>query len=87
MNRKRRIEITIENRLLVIRRFPLPAVWCPECSATTLMITPEEAATLVGVSTRTIYAQVESGQFHFVETTAGKLMVCPNSLPTSTSTS
>lgn len=83
MNRKRRIEITVENRLLIIRRFPLPTVWCAECPAPTLMITPEEAATLVGVSTRMIYAQVETGQFHFVETTAGKLMVCPNSLLTS----
>ena len=84
MNRKRRIEITVENTLLIIRRSPLPLVWCAECPAPTQMLAPEEAAALLGVNTRTIYVQVESGRLHFVETPEGKLLVCPNSLSTST---
>ena len=84
MNRKRKIEITVENTLLIIRRSPLPPVWCVECPAPTQMLAPEEAAALLGVSTRAIYARAEAGQLHFVETPEGKLLVCPNSLSTST---
>jgi hypothetical protein len=84
MNRKRRIEITVENRLLIIRRSVLAPLWCTECPAPVQMITPEEAAVLTDASTRAIYARVEDGQFHFVETPDGRLLICPNSLFTST---
>ena len=83
MNRKRRVKITVENNLLVVRRSSQTLVWCPECPARIQMITPEEAATLTGVSTRTIYRWVEVEHPHFTETSEGRLLVCPNSLPLS----
>ncbi|MBI1762568.1 MAG: helix-turn-helix domain-containing protein [Acidobacteria bacterium] len=84
MNRKRRIEITVEKTLLIVRRTSSLPVWCPACPAPAQLITPETAAALLGVSTRTLYRKVEAGQFHFVETAEGKLLVCPNSLITAT---
>jgi len=83
MNRTRRIKITIENKLLVVRRSSQTLVWCSECPAQIQMITAEEAATLTGVSTRTIYRWVEVEHPHFTETGEGRLMVCPNDLPLS----
>jgi excisionase family DNA binding protein len=80
------MEITVETSLLIFRRgtnqFP---VWCIDCSSPVQLITPEEAAVLTGVSTRTVYRRVERGHLHFVETDAGRLLVCPNCLPTSIS--
>jgi excisionase family DNA binding protein len=80
MNRKRRIEVTVENSLMIVRRSAHAPVWCAECPTRIQMITPDEAAALTGVSTRTIYRWVETHQLHFVETEAGRLLVCPDSL-------
>ena len=40
------------------------------------MITPDEAAALSGVSTRTIYRWLESGSIHFSETSASGMLIC-----------
>jgi len=44
------------------------------------MITPEEAAALCEVSTRTIYRWLESGAIHFSETASEGLLICLSSL-------
>lgn len=44
------------------------------------MVTPEAAAVVAGVSTRTVYRWVEAGKIHFAETPAGLVLVCLNSL-------
>jgi hypothetical protein len=80
------MEITIETSLLAFRSGTNPAaVSCIECSRPVQMITLEEPAVLAGVSTRTVYRGVERGQLHFVESEAGRLLICPNSLPPSIS--
>ena len=83
------MEITVESRRLVLRRNPTQAatadavrVWCAECPPQIPLLTPDEAAALACVSTRTIYRWVESQQVHYLETSGGRLLVCPNSLPT-----
>lgn len=82
MTKKRRVEITVEQRSLVLRRTVKEAnvtvVFCPHCASPT--ISPEQAAALTGVSTRAVYRQVEQGQLHFVETEIGQLLLCLNSL-------
>jgi hypothetical protein len=83
MNRKRRVRITVENTTLFVRRSVQTSGWCPECPAQIQMISPEEAAALTGVSTRTIYRWVEVENPHFTETSEGSLLICPNSLPLS----
>ena len=89
MKTRRRMEITVEQRTLVLRRtvhrVPLETVWCLQCPAQTLLVTPEEAARLASVSPRTIYRWVESEQVHYLETSEGELLVCLNSLPTTIS--
>lgn len=84
MKKKRTLEITVENRTLVFRRNSYRAhPHCPQCAATVLL-TPDEAATIAQTTTRTIFHWVELGQLHFVETDEGQLLICPNSLLTPT---
>ncbi len=81
MKKKRTIEITVEHRTLVFRRdFHRAQTHCPQCAATVLL-TPDEAATIARTNIRTIFHWVELGQLHFVETDEEGLLICPNSLP------
>jgi len=82
---RRRIEIIVETRQVVIRRRTNQAPgWCAECSSAVQLITPEEAAALACISTRTIYRRVEAGQLHFNETAEQSPLICLNSLLRST---
>ena len=77
----KRTEITVEtHRVQVIRRARrVEQAWCAACADMVRMVTPEEAAAVTGVSTRTIYCRVEADQLHFTETPEGRLRVCFNS--------
>jgi hypothetical protein len=44
------------------------------------MVTPEQAAAIVGSSVRAVNQSVEAGRVHFLETPDGGLLVCVNSL-------
>jgi hypothetical protein len=44
------------------------------------MITPNEAAKLAGISSRSVYRLVEAESIHFTETHDGLLLICLNSL-------
>ena len=44
------------------------------------MVTPDEAAQLGSVSTRTIYRRIETGRLHFTETDKGFSLICLQSL-------
>jgi excisionase family DNA binding protein len=75
------MEITVETSLMVIRRGTnLAPVWCDECSSPVQLITPEAAAVLANVSTRTVYRWVEAGQLHFIETAKQAPLICLNSV-------
>ena len=52
------------------------ARWCPTCAAAVVMLTPENAIGVAGVSARVVYRLVESGKVHFAETREGVLLVC-----------
>lgn len=45
------------------------------------MITPNQAATLARVSSRTIYRWIEDARLHFTEEVGGLLLVCADSVP------
>jgi excisionase family DNA binding protein len=47
------------------------------------MVTPDEAAQLCQVSTRTIYRRIETGRLHFMETEKGFSLICIQSLESS----
>ena len=44
------------------------------------MVTPDEAAQVCQVSSRTIYRRIESGRLHFSETERGFALICLQSL-------
>ena len=82
MTVRRTREITIQTtETLSVRLDQVTAdVTCAECGADVPMLTPEAVAAAFGLSLRGIYRQVEAGRVHFQETSAGRLLVCPNSL-------
>ncbi len=83
MKRTKRMEITVETRLMVIRRLTNQApVWCIQCASPVQFITPGQAAVLAGVNTRTLYRWVESDQLHLVESANVEPLICLNSLLT-----
>ena len=78
MKRKKSTVVTIEtHKLTVVRplREPINA-WCEQCAAESQMLTPENAATLLGVAPREIYRRVENGALHFLESANGALLIC-----------
>lgn len=79
---KRRIEINIDRQRLVVlkRRGGAVAEWCGDCGEQVAMLTPDQAAVIANVSSRTIYRRVEAGEMHYTETAEGLLLVCANSL-------
>ena len=82
MTKKRGTEITVETeRVLVIRRrYRAVEEWCVGCNETVLMIRPDQAAAVAGVSLRSIFTEVEAATLHFVEKPDGMLLICLNSL-------
>jgi excisionase family DNA binding protein len=79
----RRTVMRIEtHELTVIRRLgPAVQAWCAACQARVEMLTPDQAAELAQVSSRTIYRWIETGKLHFTETPKGMLYVCRKSIP------
>jgi helix-turn-helix protein len=62
-----RTETTLEaHEIWVIKRSRRKAaLWCKQCAEDTERLTPEEAAKLMNVSTRTIYRWAEAERIHF----------------------
>ena len=88
MRKRTEIDIQIDEVMVVsTSRVGIPQLPCPVCADTradtgadSVMVTPEEAAAIAGVTVRTIYARVESDSVHFLETPDGLLLLCANSL-------
>ena len=82
MKRRESIGGGAEKRQVVIinRPFVSPQKRCDRCTEPSGMITPDEAAALCDVSTRTIYRWLESGVIHFSETATEGLLICLSSL-------
>ncbi len=55
-------------------------MWCLACRRQVQMVTPEQAAQVLGESARTIYRWVEAGKIHFAEPREGLLLICRDSL-------
>ena len=54
--------------------------FCETCDERPPMLTVTEAAQFAGMSSRTIFQLIETGQLHFRETAANLLLVCFNSI-------
>jgi excisionase family DNA binding protein len=66
--------------VIINRPFVSPLKSCDKCKAPNGMVTPDEAASLYEVSTRTIYQWLELGTLHFTETVGEGLLICLSSL-------
>ena len=76
-----RLEITVKyERVLRVAEGRRLYAWCAVCGGEAEVVTPEEAALLLGVSSRTVYRRVEAGEFHSSETAEGLLRVCLDSI-------
>ena len=80
----KRTEITIETDRIVVlsRRKVSVASWCRECNRRVSMVTVDEAASIAGVSSRTVYRWIETERIHSIETSERLLLACLHSLMT-----
>lgn len=80
---KNKTTITVETweRTTIRRGAPQTIIArCESCGVETKMISPDETARFFGVALRRIYRRIENGDFHFVETETGALLICGGSL-------
>ena len=82
MRAKKSREFILEvDEVFIVRRWQRPfAGWCAACGRQVRMVTPDEAASILRVSSRLIYRRVEDDSLHFMETAEGRLLICSNSL-------
>ncbi|MDQ3181235.1 MAG: hypothetical protein M3Q33_12015 [Acidobacteriota bacterium] len=80
MLKRKRIKLFIETyEVIALKRGKAISLWCPLCARMTEMVSPEIAAVLLNISTRTIYRRIEAGAIHFSEHSDGSLLICLNS--------
>jgi hypothetical protein len=81
---KRRTEIIVETeRVILIRRRRREQgawLWCEACGAESLMLTIEEAARMLGATSRQVFRWAEAGRLHWRESEEGALLICRTSL-------
>ena len=85
MRRSHCTEITIEvEQVVTVRRrrqiHQAAGDWCSACGEEVLMLTPDEATSLVRLSTREIFRLIDARQIHFSETGSGLIRFCVTSL-------
>ena len=76
----RRREVIIQAKETLVLRPGGEAASCPHCGTTVSLLAPDAAAVLFRVPSRWIYRWLETGELHFLETKAGSVLVCPDSL-------
>jgi len=80
--RKKTIMTSETYELLIVKRPHASAIplWCSVCLEQVDMLTPEEAAAVAKVTTRTIYAWIEAQRIHHAELPGKDVVVCPRQL-------
>ena len=58
----------------------LAPFWCVACVQLVTMISLEEGAFILRTNVEEIGPQIKTRKLHWIKTTAGKLMICKNSL-------
>jgi Helix-turn-helix domain len=82
MGLRRRVEITIQRRELILSvggKPPQPEL-CPSCHCEVNMLPVEAAAKAFGISPRTLYRWIEQDRVHYRELNDGTILVCEKSL-------
>jgi hypothetical protein len=76
-------EIKFESHELTIirvRRSQAVSAFCPQCEQEVLHLTIARAAAALQISETAVFRLVESNAVHSMETAAGALLICGNSL-------
>jgi hypothetical protein len=77
----KRTQITIEtSRVLIVRRIRSSRTWCPECAREVDMVGIDEASALTGMTQPAFRECVETGMWHFSESSGGAPLICLVSL-------
>jgi hypothetical protein len=77
----KRTRITIETaRVLVVRRMRSSRAWCRECAREVEVVGLDEASALTGMTQLALRDCVETGKWHFSESSGGALLICLDSL-------
>jgi hypothetical protein len=77
--RQTRISFETKRVLAIKSSRHIHQAWCSECSATTQMFTPEEAATVSAVETHKIYQWIAEARVHSFSS-VGTPLICLNSI-------
>lgn len=82
--KKRRTEITIETRSVTIirARGKKISAACQHCRKTTEVVTIEQSAARLNITTVNVYSLIETGELHFLRIAESQVLpfVCGNSL-------
>ena len=78
--RRREVIIETERVLQISSRTGRSIHWCDLCSRQMPMLTVEEAAAMMGVSTDEILRKMMDDELHFLQTPGKIVRICPNSL-------
>ena len=78
MKQKAEITFEVEETIVLKQGGKMSSEHCPQCSATTHMLSPDVLSLVTGMSERDIFRLVEIGAVHFVEN--GRLLACPGCL-------
>lgn len=84
MTRMGRTRITIETLQVIVTRLfgagdPV-SLRCGGCGAEARFALPDDAAAFARLGVRELFRRIEAGAVHFVETPAGVVLVCLESL-------
>jgi hypothetical protein len=76
----REISVETTEAIFIRRSGNSTSAWCSECQMKTEMLSLEDAALAMGVTTRSVRSWIDSGRVHFSEGQPGIFRVCVRSL-------
>ena len=82
MRKRRHKEIAIEvDQVITITRRPTAVCdWCSRCESKVVMVTLDEASSVISIGTLALVRMIEGHQLHFTENNAGLIRLCLPSL-------
>lgn len=78
--RQKRVIIIETRQRTVVRQNSnqTKTLWCEFCQAEVEMVSPELAASSLGISVREVYRRIELGSLHFFEKETDEVFICFN---------
>jgi hypothetical protein len=80
VSKSREITVETERLLIIRRRYQAVEELCDGCGELALMIRPDQAAAVTGLTLRNLFSRIDEGKLHFRELPNGLVLICLNSL-------